>query len=64
MRLPSPKQTTLLLVIIALIALTFIKIVDGKDFVMVSLLIIKYFFDDDSKGKDTNTPVISPNPDV
>lgn len=42
--LQSATKIVLLLVVVALIALTFLKIVDAKDFISIALMIVSFYF--------------------
>ncbi len=50
--LQSATKIVLLLVVVALIALTFLKIVDAKDFISIALMIVSFYF-----GQKVNVPV-------
>jgi len=50
--LNSATKIVLLAVISALIVLTFMKIVDAKDFMSIALMIVSFYF-----GQKTNVPV-------
>jgi len=47
--LKSATKIVLLLMVISLIALTFIKIVDPKDFMSIALMVVSFYF-----GQKTN----------
>jgi len=50
--LQSATKIVLLLVVVALIALTFLKIVDAKDFMSIALMIVSFYF-----GQKVNIPL-------
>lgn len=50
--LQSATKIVLLLIVVALIALTFLKIVDAKDFISIALMIVSFYF-----GQKVNVPV-------
>ena len=47
--LQSATKIVLLLVVVALIALTFLKIVDAKDFISIALMIVSFYFGQKNK---------------
>lgn len=50
--LQSATKIVLLAIVAALIVLTFMKIVDAKDFMSITLMVVAFYF-----GQKTNVPV-------
>ena len=50
--LNSATKLVLLMIVVSLIVLTFLRIVDAKDFMSITLMVVAFYF-----GQKTNVPV-------